>query len=95
MQRILPQRPASPASPRIEFYREEFLKHHRCLQAQRECECFSPQTLDGVEAALLRIIGDLDTLSATHDADLVIARLLKEFDVVTRLSAWSDPLRAH
>lgn len=94
MQRFLSARQtSSPTSPLIDFYREEFLKHHRCLQEQREY--FSAQAIDGVEAALVRIIAEIDKLSATADAHLVMAKLLQEFDVVTRLSAWSDPYKVH
>jgi hypothetical protein len=82
-----------PASPITEFYREEFVKHHRCLQEQREY--YSAQTIDNVETALLRIISQVDTLSTKADADQVVAKLLREFDVVTGLSAWSDPHKAH
>ena len=77
----------------IEFYREEFLKHHQCLQEQREY--FSEQAICGVERALQRVIADLEHLSGKADADEVMARLLREFDVVTGLSAWSDPLKVH
>jgi hypothetical protein len=94
MSRFLLDRPApQTASPIIEFYREEFIKHHRCLQEQREY--YSPQAIDNVESALLRIISQVDTLSTKADADQVVAKLLREFDVVTRLSAWSDPNKAH
>ena len=94
MSRFLIERPGPlPVSPVIEFYREEFIKHHRCLQEQREF--YSPQTIDNVESALLRIISQVDTLSSKADADQVVAKLLREFDVVTRLSAWSDPHKAH
>ena len=77
----------------IDFYREEFLKHHQCLQEQREY--FSEQAICGVERALQRVIADLEHLSGKADADEVMARLLREFDVVTGLSAWSDPLKVH
>jgi hypothetical protein len=83
-------------APRIDargFYREEFLKHHQCLQEQREY--FSEQAICGVERALQRVIADLERLSEKADADEVMARLLREFDVVTGLSAWSDPLKVH
>jgi hypothetical protein len=83
----------SERSPLIDFYREEFLKHQRCLHEQREY--FSPQAIESVEAALVRIIAQVDSLSAKKDADQVVAHLLKEFDVVTRLSAWSDPHKVH
>jgi len=76
-----------------EFYREEFLKHHRCLQEQREY--YSAQAISSAEAALLKIIAEVDRLSAEADADQVVAQLLREFDVVTGLSAWSDPCKVH
>ena len=40
-------------------------------------------------------MADLEHLSGKADTDEVVARLLREFDVVTGLSAWSDPLKAH
>ena len=76
-----------------EFYREEFIKHHKCLQAQREY--YSAQAIQNVENALLKIISDLDRLSEHADADQVVAKLLREFDVVTGLSGWSDPCKTH
>jgi hypothetical protein len=48
-----------------------------------------------VESALVRVISQVDALSCKEDADQVVAKLLREFDVVTRLSAWSDPHQAH
>lgn len=72
-----------------DFYREEFIKHHKCLQAQREY--FSAQAIDNAENALLKIIADLDRLSEQTNAEQVVSKLLKEFDVVTGLSGWSDP----
>lgn len=79
-----------PVLSLMDFYREEFVKHQQCLDAQREY--FSEHAIRSVEAALCRIIAEIDALSHTSDADEVVARLLKEFDVVTRLSAWTDPL---
>jgi len=76
-----------------EFYREEFIKHHKCLQAQREY--FSAQAIENAENALLKIIADLDRLSEQTNAEQVVAQLLKEFDVVTGLSGWSDPNNIH
>ena len=76
-----------------EFYREEFLKHHRCLQAQREY--YSAQAIQTAENALLKIIADLDRLSEESNSEHVVAQLLKEFDVVTGLSGWSDPCKVH
>ena len=87
--------PTTPStfSALTEFYREEFLKHHQCLQAQREY--FSAQAIENAETALLKIIADLDRLSEDANAEHVVAQLLKEFDVVTGLSGWSDPCKAH
>jgi hypothetical protein len=97
MQRFLIPRqgppPAASASSITEFYREEFIKHQRCLEQQREY--FSSQTIDRVESALVKVIAQVETLSTKADADQVVARLLREFDVVTRLSSWSDPHKAH
>jgi hypothetical protein len=76
-----------------DFYREEFIKHHKCLQAQREY--FSAQAIENAENALLKIIADLDRLSEQTNAEHVVAKLLKEFDVVTGLSGWSDPNKLH
>ncbi|MEP6782633.1 MAG: hypothetical protein ABI983_03125 [Acidobacteriota bacterium] len=76
-----------------EFYREEFIKHHKCLQAQREY--FSAQAIQNAENALLKIIADLDRLTEEANAEHVVARLLREFDVVTGLSGWSDPCKVN
>ncbi|MGE3275817.1 MAG: hypothetical protein AB7O67_11945 [Vicinamibacterales bacterium] len=95
MPRFLTDRPVPQSpSPIIEFYREEFRRHHRCLRAQREY--FSEQAIADVESALLRIIAEMDRLSSKADADKLLAGLLKEFDVVTRLSVWSSsPRKVH
>lgn len=77
----------------IEFYREEFVKHHRCLQEQRSY--YSESAITDVEAALARIINELEQLSSQDDAPQLVSSLLKQFDVVTGLSAWSDPKRTH
>ena len=84
---------AAPCQCLADFFREEFLKHHQCLQEQREY--FSEQAICGVERALQRVMADLENLSGKADADEVMAQLLREFDVVTGLSAWSDPLKVH
>ena len=69
------------------------MKHHKCLQAQREY--FSAQAIENAENALLKIIADLDRLSEQTNAEVIVARLLKEFDVVTNLSGWSEPDKLH
>ena len=44
-----------------------------------------------VEEALTKVMAQLDRLCDTDDADQVVSRLLRQFDVVTGLSAWTDP----
>jgi len=77
----------------IEFYREEFIKHRRCLQEQRAY--FSESAITDVETALAKIINQLDHLTSQDNAPQLVSSLLKKFDVVTGLSAWSDPKRTH
>jgi hypothetical protein len=94
MPRVVPySRPISAQHPILEFYREEFLKHHRCLQQQRPY--YSEDAITGVEAALAKIIEQLEQLSTQDNAPQVVSSLLRKFDVVTGLSAWSDPKRTH
>lgn len=71
------------------FYREEFVKCQRCLEQQREY--YSERTISDVEQALVRVMSQLDHLCSTADADKVVGRLLRQFDAVTGLSAWTDP----
>ena len=86
-------RPISASHPVAEFYREEFLKHRRCLQQQRPY--YSETAITDVEQALTKIISGLEHLSSQEDAPQLVASLLKQFDVVTGLSAWSDPKHSH
>ena len=66
------QSKARPGSNLTDFYREEFLKHRRCLEQQREY--YSDSAITSVEAALTRIISQLEHLSAKEDADQVVSR---------------------
>ena len=75
------------------FYREEFVKCKRCLEQQREF--FSEGAILDAERALTMVMSQLDRLCTKADADQVVSRLLRQFDVVTRLSAWSDPRHTH
>ena len=94
MPRFVPDsRPISAQHPIAEFYRQEFLKHHRCLQQQRPY--YSESAITGVEAALSRIMSQIDLLSTKDNAPQLVSSLLKKFDVVTGLSAWSDPKQSH
>jgi hypothetical protein len=85
--------PSERYSILADFYREEFLKHRRCLEQQREY--YSDSAIESVEEALTRIISQVEHLSAKEDADQVVSRLLRKFNVVTRLSSWSDPKNVH
>ena len=86
-------RPINATHPITEFYREEFIKHRRCLQQHRAY--FSETAITDVEAALARIMGQLENLCTKANADEVVSNLLKKFDVVTGLSAWTDPRHTH
>jgi len=90
---VTDSRPISAQHPLTEFYREEFIKHHRCLQQQRPY--YSERAITDVEAALSRIMGQLEQLSTQANAPQLVSSLLKKFDVVTGLSAWSDPRQTH
>jgi hypothetical protein len=90
---VTASRPISAQHQITEFYREEFVKHHRCLQQQRPY--YSESAITDVEAALTRILAELEQLSTKDDAPQLVSLLLKKFDVVTGLSAWSDPKHTH
>jgi hypothetical protein len=90
---VTDSRPISAQHPITEFYREEFIKHRRCLQRQRPY--YSESAITDVEAALAKIMSQLEQLCSRDNADEVVASLLRKFDVVTGLSAWSDPKQTH
>ncbi len=75
------------------FYREEFLKCQQGLERQREF--YSERAICDVERALTRVMAQLDRLCAEDGADLVVSRLLRQFDVLAGLSDWSDPRQTH
>ena len=72
-----------------DFFRQEILRHHQCLEQQREY--FSDVAINQAEEALMRILGQVEGLCQREDACQVIGDLLKKFDAVTKLSAWTDP----
>jgi hypothetical protein len=76
-----------------DFYRQEFLKHRECLAQQREY--FSEGAISNADLALAKILKDLDQLCAADNGDQVIASLLKQFNAVTNLSAWTEPKQLH
>ena len=71
------------------FYREEFLKCQECLERQREH--YSERAIQDVEQALLKVMAQLDRLCTSDNGDQVVSNLLRQFDVITGLSAWTDP----
>jgi hypothetical protein len=87
------QSKARTRSNLTDFYREEFLKHQRCLEEQREY--YSHSAIKSVEAALTRIISQLEHISTKEHADELMSGLLRQFNVVTGLSGWSDPKNVH
>jgi len=80
---------ARPTCSVTEFFREEILKQQRCLDAQREY--YSARAIGEVEAALRRILTELDRLCAQQDAAQVVGKLLRSIDSLTGLSSTSDP----
>ena len=90
---VTDSRPISAQHPITEFYREEFVKHQRCLLRQRAY--YSESAFTDVEAALMRTMGQLEQLCSKGNADQLVSSLLKQFDVVTGLSSWSDPKQTH
>jgi hypothetical protein len=81
------------AEPLTDFYRQEFLKHRRCLAAQREY--FSEGAISTADQALAKVLGQLDQLCAQDDADKLMSGLLRKFNAVTGLSGWLDPTQLH
>jgi hypothetical protein len=84
---------ARPVCSVTDFYRDEILKHQRCLHAQREY--YSARAIGDVEAALRRVLTELDHLCAQQDAAQVVSRLLRSIDSLTGLSSSSDPKQVH
>ena len=90
-----PRSPANlqPSAVQINFYREELAKHRRCLEQQREY--YSEKAIDDVEAALTRLMSQVDHLCRRENGDQLVSRLLRKIDGVTRLSAWTDDKKSH
>ena len=65
----------------------------RSLAKQREY--YSERAITEAELAIARVLNELDHLCARDNADQVMSTLLRKFDVVTNLSAWSDPAQLH
>jgi len=71
------------------FYREEFIRCQRCLDAQREY--YSERTISDVERALTQIMSQLDTLCEQNKANQVVSHVLRQIDLVAGRSSWADP----
>lgn len=82
-----------PSTVRTNFYRDELAKHRRCLEQQREY--YSQKAIDDVEAALTRLMSQVDHLCKRENGDQLVSRLLRKIDGVTRLSAWTDDKKSH
>jgi len=65
----------------------------RCLEQQREF--YSARTINSVEKALTRVMSQLDRLCTDEDANEVVGRLLRQFNVAAGLASWSDPRQVH
>jgi hypothetical protein len=83
----------SVCSCRADFYRQEFEKHHQCLERQREY--YSEGAMAKAEDGLARILGKLEQICQREDACEVMGQLLRQLDVVTKLSAWTEPDKLH
>jgi hypothetical protein len=77
----------------VDFFRIEIQKHQQCLDMQREY--YSEVAISQAEDALMRILEQVECLCQRSDACEVIGELLRKFDAVTRLSAWTDPQHLH
>jgi len=76
-----------------DFFREEFLKHHQCLEQQREY--YSDVAIAQAEDALSRAMEQIDRLCQRDDCCEVIGQLLRQIDAVTNLSAWTESQTLH
>ena len=85
--------PLGVSSVLSDFYRAEFQRHRECLAQQREY--YSERAITDADGAIERILSELEQLCAKDDAPQVMSTLLRKFEIVTNLSAWSDPKNYH
>ncbi|ODS59555.1 MAG: hypothetical protein ABS36_01080 [Acidobacteria bacterium SCN 69-37] len=88
----LPRRDA-PCQCLADFFRQELTKHYACLEAQREY--YSDVAITQAEEAIARLMAQIEVLCQREDACQMIGELLRKFDSVTKLSAWTDPGQLH
>jgi hypothetical protein len=72
-----------------DFYREEFIRCQRCLDAQREY--YSERAISDVERALTQVMSQLDKLCEQNKANQIVSHVLRQIDLVAGRSAWADP----
>ena len=70
----------------VEFYREEFLKHHQCLQQQRPY--YSESAITGVEAALAKIIDELDLKGKNDELINELVTLSTKHGILTQYTSY-------
>ena len=83
----------SPCDCLADFFRREILKHQQCLERQREY--YSEVAIRQAEQALMRALEQVECLCKREDANQIIGDLLKKFDAVTNLSAFTDLRHTH
>jgi hypothetical protein len=83
----------APCRCLADFYRGELEKHHACLERQREY--YSDVAIRQAEDALTRLMSQLEDLCQRDDACQMMGELLRKLDLVTKLSAWTDPGQLH
>jgi hypothetical protein len=79
----------APCQCLAEFYREEFRKHHSCLEQHREY--YSAYAISQAEEAIGDVMQRIEELCRREDACEVVGQLLRKFESVTRLSSFEDP----
>jgi hypothetical protein len=72
----------------INFYREEFKKHH--LQLLRHKKNYSKKTFNEINQALSRLIASIDQIYNLENFEELASELLKKIDIVTQLSLSLD-----
>ena len=90
---VTDSRPISAQHPIAPHRRPAADRQRRCLQQQRPY--YSESAITDVEDALTKILAELEQLSTQDNAPQVVSSLLRKIDVVTGLSAWSDPKQSH
>jgi hypothetical protein len=83
----------APCECLAEFFRQELRKHHACLERQREY--YSDHAITQAEEAIARLMAQLEVLCQREDACQMMGELLRKFDLVTKLSAWTDRNQLH